>query len=114
MVRRGEIWWVDYGQPRGSEAGHRRPLVIVSANALNESDLKTVLTIPVTGNLTRERYRGNVRLPAGKATGLSKASVAIVSLVSTTNRSLFLDRMGRVPDALMSDIDRGLRLVLAL
>jgi mRNA interferase MazF len=114
VVRRGEIWWADYGPPRGSEAGYRRPLVIVSANALNESNLRTVLTIPVTANLTRERYSGNVRLPADKTTGLSKTAVAIVSLVSTTNRSLLGDRIGRVPDGLMADIDRGLRFVLAL
>jgi mRNA interferase MazF len=100
--------------PRGSEPGYRRPVVIVSSNPLNESGFKTVLTIPVTGNLTRERYRGNVRLPANKETGLSRPSVAIVSLVNTTNRNLFLHRLGRVPDDLMGDIDRGLRLVLAL
>jgi mRNA interferase MazF len=113
-MRRGEIWLADFGMPRGSEPGYRRPVVIVSSNPVNESGFKTVLTIPVTGNLTRERYQGNVRLPASKATGLSRASVAVVSLVNTTNRSLLLHRLGRVPDALMADIDRGLRLVLAL
>jgi mRNA interferase MazF len=114
MVRRGEIWWADFGTPRGSEPGYRRPIVVVSGNALNDSELKTVLTIPVTANLTRERYRGNVRLPAGKATGLGKPSVAVVSLVNSTNRTTLVERAGRVPDDLMSDIDRGLRLVLAL
>jgi len=114
VVRRGEIWWADYGKPRGSEAGYRRPIIIVSANTLNESELKTILTIPVTGNLTRERYTGNVRLPAGKPTGLSKPSVAIVSILSSTNRTVLIERLGRVPDDLMADVDRGLRFVLAL
>jgi mRNA interferase MazF len=113
-MRWGEIWLADFGTPRGSEPGYRRPVVIVSGNPLNESAFKTVLTIPVTGNLTRERYQGNVRLPANRATGLSKASVAVVSLVTTTNRNLLLHQLGRVPDHLMGDIDRGLRLVLAL
>jgi hypothetical protein len=40
--------------------------------------------------------------------------VAVVSLVNATNRSFFLHLVGRVPDGLMADIDRGLRLVLAL
>src|SRR5688572_9018485 len=113
-MRRGEIWLADYEVPRGSEPGYRRPVVVVSANSVNESRFKTVLTIPVTGNLTRAHYQGNVRLPANKATGLSKASVAIVSLVNATNRMFFLHRLGRVPDDLMADIDRGLQLVLAL
>jgi mRNA interferase MazF len=113
-MRRGEIWLADYGVPRGSEPGYRRPVVIVSGNSLNESRFKTVLAIPVTSNLTREHYQGNVRLPANKATGLSRASVAIVSLVNATDRSFFLHRLGRVPDDLIVEIDRGLRLVLAL
>jgi mRNA interferase MazF len=113
-MRRGEIWWADFGTPRGSEPGYRRPVVIVSSNAVNESGFKTVLTIPVTGNLTRERYQGNVRLPANKETGLSRASVAVVSLVNATNRNWLLSRSGRVPDDQMVDIDHGLRLVLAL
>ena len=63
-MRRGEIWWAGHGEPVGSEPGYRRPVVIVSANFLNESRLRTVLIVPVTANLTREHYRGNVRLPA--------------------------------------------------
>jgi mRNA-degrading endonuclease toxin of MazEF toxin-antitoxin module len=89
-------------------------VVIVSVNFLNESRLRTVLTVPVTGNLTREHYRGNVRLPATKTTGLGKPSVALVMLVTATNRSSLTERVGRVPDDLMPAIDAGLRLVLAL
>jgi hypothetical protein len=67
----GEIWWA--GRVSLSiRARIRRPVVIVSANFLNESHLRTVLVVPVTANLTREHYRGNVRLPAGKATGPRK------------------------------------------
>jgi mRNA interferase MazF len=113
-VRRGEIWWADYGEPIGSVAGYRRPLVIVSSNYLNTSEIKTVLTVPVTGNLSRERYEGNVRLPSTKTTGLNKPSIAVVSLVSTTNKHILVERLGRVPDDLLPAINAGLRLVLAL
>ena len=113
-MRRGEIWWAGQGEPVGSEPGYRRPVVIASANFLNESALRTVLIVPVAANLTRENYRGNVRLPATKATGLGKPSVAVVMHVTTMNRSILSERIGRVPDDLMSDIDAGLRLFLAL
>ena len=113
-MRRGEIWWAGHGEPAGSEAAYRRPVIVVSANFLNDSELRTVLTIPVTGNLTREHYRGNVRLPASKTTGLGKPSVALVMLVTATNRNLLTERVGKVPDSLMPAIDAGLRLVLAL
>jgi mRNA interferase MazF len=112
-VRRGEIWWVALGVPTGSEPGYRRPMVVVSSNLFNDSGFRTVLTVPLTSNLARESAPGNVRL-ASRKTGLQKNSVAIASQVVPTDRKLFLDRIGRVPDDLMSDIDDGLRLVLAL
>lgn len=85
----------------------------MSANELNASNLKTVITLPVTGNLSREHYEMNVRLPA-RRTGLSSPSVVQTSLVSSTNKRLLTERIGRVPDDLMSRIDSCLRLVLAL
>jgi mRNA interferase MazF len=112
-VRRGDIWWAALEMPRGSEPGYRRPVVIVSSNRFNEGNLRTVATIPVTSNLDRATIAGNVRLPR-RGTGLSRNSVALAIQIGSTDRRLLLDRIGRVPDALMSDIDAALRLVLAL
>jgi mRNA interferase MazF len=112
-MRRGEIWWAALDMPRGSEPGYRRPVVIVSSNRFNQSDLRTVATIPVTSNLARETVIGNVRLPS-RGTGLSRNSVALVIQVGSTDKRLLLDRIGRVPDTIMSEIDDALRLVLAL
>ncbi|MSO83518.1 MAG: hypothetical protein EXQ53_09535 [Acidobacteria bacterium] len=56
---------------------------------------------------------GNVLLPA-KATGLPKDSVANVSQVITVDRDFHLERAGRIRGQLLQDIDKGLRLVLAL
>ena len=27
-MKRGEIWWVDFGVPQGSEAGYRHPAIV--------------------------------------------------------------------------------------
>lgn len=88
-------------------------MVIVSSNIFNESRYRTLLAVPLTSNLARERAPGNVRL-SGRKTGLPQNSVAITSQVVPTDRGKFLELIGRVPDALMADIDAGLRLVLAL
>ena len=47
-MTRGEIWWVDFGIPFGSEVGLRRPVVIIQNNTLNESKLRTVVVLPLT------------------------------------------------------------------
>jgi mRNA interferase MazF len=112
-VRRGEIWWTALNTPIGSEPGYRRPMIIVSSNTFNDSGYRTVLMVPLTSNMARESAPGNVRL-ASRKTGLPKNSVAITSQVTPTDKSRLLERIGRVPDDLISDIDEGLRLVLAL
>jgi mRNA interferase MazF len=112
-MKRGEIWWASTGEPSGSEPGYRRPYIIVSANRLNDSDLRTVVTIPLSRKLSREAYPENVRIPAASS-GLAHPSVAIVNQVATLNKLVLTERVGRVPNSLMSRIDDGLRVILAL
>ena len=48
---RGEIWWVDFGLPIGSEVGFERPVVILQNDFLNESNLMTTVVVPLTTNM---------------------------------------------------------------
>ncbi|MDX2307032.1 MAG: type II toxin-antitoxin system PemK/MazF family toxin [Hyphomicrobium sp.] len=112
-MRRGEIWWAELGDPSGSEAGFRRPVLIVSGNDINESRLKTVLTVPLTSNLSREHFDFSLRIPANAA-GLRKPSVALLNLITTTNRLVLTEQAGRVPDDIMAKVDDRLKLVLGL
>ena len=50
-MTRGEIWWVDFGVPFGSEVGFRRPVIVLQNNILNESNLRTVVVLPLTRNI---------------------------------------------------------------
>jgi hypothetical protein len=42
VVKRGELWWVDFGEPAGSEPGWQRPAVVVSSDLFNRSRIATV------------------------------------------------------------------------
>lgn len=114
MIRRGEIRWVDLGEPRGSEPGYRRPSVVVQADPFNKSRISTVVVVILTSNLDLARAPGNVLLPKA-ATGLPKDSVANVSQIVTVDRSdLDESATGLLPKPFLDDLDDGLRLVLAL
>ena len=113
VIERGEVWWADLGEPDGSEPGYRRPVVIVQSDAFNRSRLRTVIAVVLMTNVRLVEAPGNVLLPA-KATGLPKDSVANVSQVMTVDRDFLLERAGRVRGQLLKDVDKGLRLVLAL
>ena len=113
VIERGEVWWADLGEPDGSEPGYRRPVVIVQSDAFNRSRIRTVIAVVLMTNLRLVEAPGNILLPA-KATGLPKDSVTNVSQVVTVDRDFLLERAGRIRGQLLQDVDKGLRLVLAL
>jgi mRNA interferase MazF len=113
VIERGQVWWADLGSPDGSGPGFRRPVVVVQSDAFNQSRMRTVIAVVLTGNLRLLDAPGNVLVPA-KAAGLPKDSVANVSQVVTLDRDFLGDLAGRLKGALLTDIDHGLRLVLGL
>lgn len=114
MVKRGEVFWADLGEPHGSGPGKRRPVVVVQADAYNASRLATTIVATLTTNTALAAMPGNVFLPAA-STGLSKDSVVnVTALLSVDRRRLDTHSVGMVPSYLLSEIDAGLRRVLGL
>jgi len=113
VIRRGDIWWAELPAPRGSEPGFRRPVLVVQANDFNRSQIATVLTVLLTSNLGIAAAPGNVLLRR-KETKLPKDSVANVSQVYTVDKSFLVQRVGALSDQLVTKIEDGLKLVLAL
>lgn len=95
VIAQGDIFWADLDVPSGSEAGHRRPVVVVQGDPLNRSGLNTCVCVPLTSNTTWAEAPGNVFLTR-KATGLPKDSVAQVALIVALDRSMLSERAGRL------------------
>ncbi len=113
VVQRGEIWWADLADPRSSEPGFRRPVLIVQADAFNRSRLRTVIALVLTTNMRLLDAPGNVLIPAA-VVGLPKDSVANATQLVTLDRDFLVERAGRAPSRLLTRIAAGLRLVLDL
>lgn len=113
MIERGDVWWAELDEPRGSEPGFRRPLVVVQVDAFNRSRIQTVVCVVVSSNLRLADAPGNVVL-AKRDSGLPKDSVANVSQIVTVDRDMLTERASKLPPLVRERIDRGLRLVLGL
>jgi mRNA interferase MazF len=112
-VNRGEVWWVDFGQPFGSEPGYRRPVLILQADSFNRSRIQTVVVVPLSTNTALALAPGNV-LCRPRETGLKKASVANVSQLTVIDRSRLADKAGELSGRLLTQVEDGVRLLLAL
>jgi mRNA interferase MazF len=113
VIERGEVWWADLAEPRGSEPGFRRPVVVVQADAFNRSRIETVVCVALTTNLRLADAPGNVVVSRGES-GLPRDSVVNVSQILTVDRSHLVERAGKLPPRVRERIDRGLRLALGL
>lgn len=113
VVRRGDIFWASLPEPRRSEPGYRRPVLIVQADSFNRSRIRTVIVVPLTGNIGLADAPGNVLLKRDDS-GLPKDSVANVSQVLTIDRSFLLNHVRRLPTRLLRQVESGLRLALSL
>ncbi|HEV7675412.1 MAG TPA: type II toxin-antitoxin system PemK/MazF family toxin [Candidatus Angelobacter sp.] len=112
-MTRGEIWWADLPEPRGSEPGLRRPVLIVQTDSFNRSAIRTVIVAVIAGNLRLAEAPGNVLLPA-QITGLPRDSVVNVSQLLALDRSFLTEDVSKLPGRLQAEVDAGLRLVLEL
>jgi len=112
-VKRGEIWWADLGEPRGSAPALRRPVLVVQDDVLNASALATVMVAPLTSNLRRGEAIGNVRL-SRRETGLDRESVALVCQVMTLDEDFLDELVGSLSARARRRVDRGLAVALGL
>lgn len=105
MVERGGVYWI--------ELDKRRPCVVVSSEDVLDVEVWQTHVVPLTSQLGRAGLAGNVLLDAA-VTGLPKDSVAVPLGLELVDRSVLVERAGRLPAPLLDAVDEGLRKVLGL
>lgn len=111
MIAQGEVWWAELPAPEGSAPGFRRPVVVVQGDAFNRSALRTALCVPLTSNLRWAEAPGNVLLTA-RSMGLPRDSVANVSQLVTLDRSVLVERVGKLSPPKLDLVLAGIDVVL--
>ena len=115
-MRRGEIRLIDLEPVRASKANKRRPAVIVSNDRANGAADRlgrgVVTVVPVTSAISKV-YPFQTRLPA-ELTGLRHDSKAQAEQIRSVDVQRIGAVLGRVPPAVMAELDEALRVHLQL
>jgi mRNA interferase MazF len=88
-------------------------VLIISADEYNRSELRTVTVVVLTSDMRLAALPGNVVAPADVAR-LDADSVIDVTQIATIDRAALEERIGLIPDWLISQLDAGLGQALAL
>ena len=110
VINQGDIFWVDFKAPDGSEPGYRHPHVVIQNNLFNRSNINTVVVCTLTSNLKRAIAPGNVTLRKGEA-NLPKKSVVNVSQFFTVNKRDLIEKIGTLSKDRFSQILLGIKLL---
>jgi mRNA interferase MazF len=120
MIKRGEIYFVTLSPTQGREQAGRRPVLVVSSDAINRQPLVITVVVGTDGKNIAADYPVNVRLSPVE-TGLPSETVFLCFQIRSLDPGRFIDRhtgkiepAGLVPKARMSDIDQALCLALSL
>jgi mRNA interferase MazF len=87
-VNAGDIVEVDFGMPVGSEAGFRRPGIVVTADAFLRLRPTTVFVVPLTS--TRRTFPSHIEIEADRTNQLPITSYALVEQL----RAIAVERCG--------------------
>ena len=114
-MKRGEVYWADLVPRSGSEQQGRRPVVVISHNAFNQTPgWRSIIVVPLTTSTTQAgRGPSAILLPRGVA-GLRKESVVLCHQVTTLDRSKLIQRIGELDTAELDQVEDGLRAAMDL
>lgn len=111
-VKRGDIYYADLSPVVGSEQGGMRPVLIVQNDTGNKHS-PTVIAAAITSQVGKARLPTHIEL-SGQSCGLSRDSVILLEQIRTIDKSRLRERMGRLDEPLMNEVDNAIAVSFGL
>lgn len=111
MIRRGEVYWVDFRGAVGAEIRKVRPAVVVSDDAHNEH-MATVTVAPLSSSAASIKPH-EAAVPEGLI-GDGRSARVKTHQLRAMDKSRFGKKVGAFPVGAMDAVDASLRIHLGL
>ncbi len=112
MQRQFEVWVADLDPQFGTEAGKKRPVVIIQNNLLNQIHPSTIVC-PVTTNVQPKANILRVHLKKGEANVKLDSDILVDQIRAIDNKRL-IKRTGVLSTSTINELTENLRIVLDL
>ncbi len=107
MMKRGEVWWINFDPSVGGEIRKKRPAVIVSNNAANQF-LNRIQVVPLTSSV------GKLYPSETYVTLRGKKAKAMADQLTTVSKKRLINKAETVSKNEMEEIERTIIIQLAL
>lgn len=104
---------MDLEPTRGREQAGRRPVLVVSSDAINRQPLVVTVVVGTTGDHLARDYPTNVRVREGEG-GLERETVFLCFQVGSLDPGRLEHRAGMLGPERMAEVQQALRLSLGL
>ena len=111
-IKRGDIYYADLSPVVGSEQGGVRPVLIIQNDVGNRFS-PTVIAAAITSQKDKTRLPTHIQL-SSQSCGLSRDSVVLLEQVRTIDKKRLKERMGRVEEPYMDQVDHALSISFGL
>ena len=110
-IKRGDIYYVDFGVTIGSVQGRLRPVVVLQNDTGNYHS-PTIIIATITSKVNKKR-----QMPTHivfSMEGLAKESIVQLEQITTIDKSQIINYVGTMPGNVMKQIDKAVKISLAL
>ena len=110
MIKRGEIYIVDFNPARGSEQAGHRPALIIQNDVGNRYSPTTIIATITTAE---KDYPFTVSVKS-ESSGLVKNSIVNLAQILTIDKERLLKKVGNLDQEHMAQVDQAIKISLGI
>ena len=112
-IKRGRLYIIDFNPRVRTKPGKLRPAVVLQSDLVNEAGYPSTIVIPTTTRLVDNPIILRLRI-RNREGGLVRESDLLLGQVIAVANESFRQEIGVLPDNLMEEVEKRIRIILSL
>lgn len=108
IIKRGNIYYADLGEPEGSVQGGVRPVVVIQNDVGNRFS-STVIVVAITSSHKKNLQPTQILLNTAYYPGLKRNSIILAEQPRTINKFRIQSYIGKLTDEDLARLNRALK-----